>query len=69
MNLMVIVIKDSRSDKLSAFLKDIPAITVQGKDLNDIKIRLRKAIDNFVDYLSKSKNNFDYKEVSFELSK
>ena len=68
MNSMVIVIKDSRSDKLSAFLKDYPKILVQGKDLDDIKIRLGKAIDNFIDYLSKSKDNFDYKEVSLEFN-
>jgi len=62
MKLNAAIIKDKDDGFFIGYIIDYPGIVVQGSSIDDIKHRMSRALDNFIDYFNKSKNLLSYSD-------
>ena len=60
MKLNVTVIRSK--DGMIAYLDDYTGVVIQGNSIDELKVRMDSAIDNFVKYLNNSKQLLNYSE-------
>lgn len=63
--LTVTAVIDDDSKTITAFFNELPGLLVQGKDMDDIKIRLRLLLKSYLKRLQFIGNDFEIKTRNF----
>jgi hypothetical protein len=63
--LTVTAVLDTNSKTITAFFNELPGLVVQGKDVNDIKGKLRSLLASYVKRLQTIGKDFEIRTSSF----
>jgi hypothetical protein len=62
--LSVTAVVDDKSSLVTAFFNDLPAIVVQGKDIDDVRQKLTSLLRSFIKRLQSQSNDFEIQTKS-----
>ena len=55
-----VILHNTSTNVFTAFIKEYPGVLAQGKSEDEVKNKLDKNWDNFLDYMIKKENNIEY---------
>jgi len=55
---------EDKSGTYTAFFNDLPAIVVQGKDIDDVRVKLTSLLKSFIKRLQNQSNDFEIQTKS-----
>jgi hypothetical protein len=62
--LSVTAVVDDKTSLVTAFFNDLPALIVQGKDIDDVRYKLTSLLKSFIKRLENRSNDFEIQTKS-----